>query len=201
MSSCSIPLRKWWNDSEYQDSLTSRADAGSWFVVAGNIPGRVVKIVYAGYKIQLPDDSTLIVNPDKQTVIEVPEEEYLTHVAAWNVMKAEEQRLREQVESELQAFLLKQSHCLHESSESYISAAAAGCDIYDTVCNVCEKVLRRSWATASDKDPDDHISDWQWWVRECQRLYKKAPTTTTGYKIVESISSDGIPSHHRRPRP
>lgn len=194
--------RKWWNDTDYQATLTARADAGSWFVMAGSVPGRVIKIVYGGYKIQLPDDSTLIVSPNmlKDSLKDVSEEDYPAHVDAWKADKAEEQRRRQQATDEHQAFLHKQILCVHDSTETYISAAAAGCDIYDTVCNACEKVLRRSWSTASDRDPDDHVSDWQWWVREHQRLYNQTPSSVN-YNIVDYIGSDDIPSHHRRPRP
>lgn len=200
--SSSVSGRRWWNDADYQASLTSRADAGSWFVVAGGVPGKVIKIVYGGYKIQLPDDSTLIVSPDiyKDTLVDVRIEDYPSHVEAWNAVKAEEKRQRDQAAAERLAFLHKQSLCLHESTESYISAAAAGCDIHDTVCLSCEKMLRRSWATASDRDPDDHVSDWDWWVREYQRLYKQVPSPVD-YKIVDTIGWDEIPSHHRKPRP
>jgi hypothetical protein len=193
--------RRWWNDSAYQAELTSRCESGAWLIVADKIPGKVIKIVYAGYKIQLPDNSTTIVNPDslKDLLRDVSAEEYPVYEQAWLEEKADADRKRQEIEAIRLAKVQAQLACLHVSTETYNSCSAAGCDIYDTYCKECDKVLRRSWATAYDRDPDDHVSDWGWWVREHVRLYQQEPRREN-YNVVEAID-DYLPAHHCKPRP
>jgi hypothetical protein len=192
---------RWFNDEHYKAQLMTRVGTGSWYVVADNLPGLVVNVVYSGYKIQLPDGSTTIVNPDKlgEKLRDVTPEEYPQHVAAWNEVVAAREREAEAARQAIAALAAKQAACLHPETVSYYSCRAAGCDIEDTYCKVCDKVLRRSWSTASDRDPDDHVSDWAWWVRKHERLYQQTPTRAN-YVIVESID-DNLPAHHCLPRP
>ena len=199
MSSFAGAARRWWFDEEYKAELTSKAETGHWYVVAGDIPGRVCAIVYAGYKITTPDGKQIIVSPDiyKETLREVTHEEYVVSETAWQQRMAEKQRQIELCEAARLAHLQIQAQCLHERSDSRIVAAAAGCDIYDTMCQDCGKVLRRSWSTAYDRDPNDQVSDWDWWVREYKKLYKQIPNQAD-YSLVESIQDTNVPDHYRR---
>lgn len=141
--------RRWWDDQGYQIQLNEKIDTRTWFVVANDeIPGRVVKIIYAGYKIQLPDDSTTIVNPAKDKVLDASNEEYAIAVEAWQARKDAAQRARNAILEEEAKLKQKQKQCLHVSSKHECVTSAAGCDIYETLCLDCGKVLRRSWATA-----------------------------------------------------
>ena len=170
-------------------------------MVADEVPGRVIRVVYAGYKIKLPDDSEVIVSPDTlgDKLKEVTVEQYPEFVASWQTREdARLQQIRN-VETARLAKLEQQRACQHPRAETYTVVEAAGCDIHDTYCLSCDKILRRSWSTAYDRDPDDHVSDWDWWVREHTRLYKQAPNRV-GYNVVDEIADD-YPHYVRRPRP
>lgn len=197
----SFGAKLWWNNEQYKEELTAKADAGAWFVVADEVPGRVIRVVYAGYKIKLPDDSEVIVSPDTlgDKLKEVTVEQYPEFVASWQTREdARLQQIRN-VETARLAKLEQQRACQHPRAETYTVVEAAGCDIHDTYCLSCDKILRRSWSTAYDRDPDDHVSDWDWWVREHTRLYKQAPNRV-GYNVVDEIADD-YPHYVRRPRP
>ena len=191
----------WWNDETYKAQLTVRADSGSWHVVADGVPGRVIKIVYAGYKIQLPNNSEVIVNPDflGDALKDVSVDDYPVYVSAWQAKEDERLKGIRDAETARLAKLEEQRQCLHPSCVTYTVVKAAGCDIDDTYCDVCDKIMRRSWSTASDRDPDDHISDWAWWEREYQRLYQATPNRAD-YKVVETME-DEYPNFMRRPKP
>lgn len=193
--------KRWWNDEAYKAELSARADTGSWYVVADNVPGRVVKIVYAGYKIQLPNKNEVIVNPDTLggKLIDASVEEYPEFVSSWQAKEDARLQVIRDAETARVAKLEEQRLCLHPSCVTYTVVKAAGCDIDDTYCAVCDKILRRSWSTASDRDPYDHISDWTWWVREYQRLYQQTPNRVD-YNVVETIE-DEYPNFMRRPKP
>jgi len=183
--------KRWWNDQAHKSELTARAEAGDWHVVADDVPGQVIKIVYAGYKIKIPDGAEVIINPDTlgEKLRDVTIEEYPEFVAVWLAKDAKRIEGVKAAEAAHVAKLVQQSGCLHPSCQTRTVVKAAGCDIDDTCCNACGKILRRSWSTASDRDPDDHVSDWNWWVREYNRLYNQTPNATD-YKIVETIGSD-----------
>lgn len=183
--------KRWWNDAHYKAQLEAKVSTGTWHVVAGNEPGKVISIVYAGYKIQLPDGSTTIVSPDKLGghLKDVTPEEYAEHTAAWDEVQAEKQRAVEAEKLAREALLAKQEACLHDQTVTHNICSAAGCDIYDTYCSACDKTLRRSWSTAYDKDPNDLISDWDWWVRDHQRKYGVAPERSS-YDVVPGIGKD-----------
>jgi hypothetical protein len=207
-------MRNWWIDDKPKEEFTIRAEAGSWFVVAEPIErnsasilfdnfsnsvivGRVLRVIYAGYKVSMPNGEEIIVNPDKMSVVDVisffPETESEIYCAAkqkWEALCAERELKEQIVKAEAKALFEKQNNCMHERTNCDCSLRAAGCDIYDTVCFDCGKYLKRSWATAYDKDPDDQISDWNWWCREHMLQFKTLPKKEN-YDIVDSIF-DGI---------
>lgn len=181
--------RRWWHDAKYQAELTAKAETGCWFIKPGDeLVGKVVRIVYSGYKIQLPDGTTSIVNPDQNSncLVDLTPDQYMEEEAMWWSHKAAHAKILQEVEDARLAIVFRQSQCLHEETSTEKVAAAAGCDIYDVTCDACAKILRRSWATAYDKDPDDRISDWNWLVRESNKLYGLSPNKSN-YVIVESI--------------
>ena len=180
-------LRKWFIDLEYKQDLESRIKLGNWRVICNNsIPVEVVRIIYAGYECRLPDGNFTIASPDKCEVKDADEEEYQQIVSSW-LLDQEKIRQEKAVAAAMhQSRLLIQNQCLHDATHTYDVARAAGCDISDTSCLSCGKVLRRSWSTAYDKDPDDHISDWEWFVKEHHRLYNQLPNMES-YHIVDSI--------------
>ena len=180
-------LRKWFIDLEYKQVLENRIKLGNWRVICNNsIPVEVVRIIYAGYECRLPDGNITIVNPDKCEVKDADDEEYQQVVSSW--LFDQEKLLQEKAVAAAthQSRLLIQKQCLHDTTHTYDVVRAAGCDISDTSCLSCGTVLRRSWSTAYDKDPDDHISDWEWFVKEHQRLYNQSPNIES-YHIVDSI--------------
>jgi hypothetical protein len=172
LQSSTIDERIWFNDENYKSQLDLRVATGefftSWEDCEGTASGLVTKIIYAGYKVKLPGGSEIIVNPNKTAYQsasndEVTKEEYESIAAAWIIRNDEKQRVRLELErekSEREAQrLAKQMACKHEIKDLKDEkvGGAAGCDIYEVSCLACCKVLKRSWATAYDKDPDDHV--------------------------------------------
>ena len=184
--------RRWWNDESLKVGLMAKIESNEgWHVlIYGTVPARVIKIIYAGYKVLLPDNTECIVNPESNSIVDISSHNYGQQVPIW----CEEQRLLKLQNDEREAFALaarlafeeRQRTCLHQSTQTTEVARAAGCDINDTACCECGKILRRSWSTAYERDPDDHISDWEWWVRECMKLYQQEPKQSN-YHIVEKI--------------
>lgn len=183
--------KRWWNDAALKSELTAKAEGSVWYVVAEDVPGQVIKIVYAGYKIRRPDAVEVIVNPDilGERLREVTPDEFAESISAWLAKDAKRVEGVKVAEAAQVAKLEQQNSCQHPSNETRTVMKAAGCDIDDTCCKACGKILRRSWSTASDRDPDDHVSDWNWWVREHTKLYKQAPDVAN-YKVVEMIDSN-----------
>lgn len=118
----------------------------------------------AGYCILLPDGDMITVNPDKTDVLDVSCtcNDYAVLAEEWRARRIETQRLQEEELARHLALFEKQRVCLHQDYTTTKIIEAAGCDIYDTVCTACDKILRRSWSTAYDTDPNDCIGDWCW---------------------------------------
>lgn len=178
--------RSWWEDETTNAQLNERVAAG-WFVVNKKspepVPGKVVKICYAGLKVAWEDKTLSIILPDN--AVDLTAEEF--EEAARNFheraarLAAEQKAAREAEEAR------PKRKCDHPSSTTEETARAAGCDIYDTTCTVCGQLLRTSWSTAYDKDPDDLITDWDWWVAEYRRLYNQTPNRAD-YKVQEKCT-------------
>lgn len=181
--------RPWFSDEGINSQLNQRILDGNFFIIVNDkIPGKVIKIIYAGYKILLPNDSEMTVYPLKDNIVDLNEEAYLLAVEQWKSDNEKEKARLEEIKKNHDAFLLKQKLCKHDQTTKNQVVKAAGCDIYDTNCNICNKILQRSWSTAYDNDPDDEISDWDWWEREASRLYNGWKPEKKNYKIVENIS-------------
>jgi hypothetical protein len=180
--------RPWWDDENYQAKLNEKIATGQWYVSArgGRTCGKVIKIAYNGYKIELPDASTVIIHPIKDRVKDLNEEQYQKALKVYEDFQEQERQRIQSIRDAEEALRKKQAECLHEDTNESCVIKAAGCDVDDTVCNTCGKVLRRSWSTAYDRDPDDAISDWNWWVRTCVRLYGKEPRRED-YNVCEDI--------------
>lgn len=111
---------------------------------------------------------------------------YLTFMC--NVRLADKDAADAKILTEMIALEHLQVSCVHENTQEVEVARVPGCDINDTNCITCGKILRRSWCTASDNDPDDHISDWNWWVREYNQRYHETPKASS-YRVVDRIDS------------
>ena len=182
--------RQWWDDNTYRIQLEQKVESGAWYISAESVVGRVIKVIYAGYKVELPDNSVTIVKPDQcgDCLKDITIEEYHNLVKAWNDLNTERLNRIADFEKFRLDKLGQQNSCQHQDSKNYLSASAAGCDIYDTVCSICNKVLRRSWSTAYDRDPKDHISDLDWWRREHMRLFQQDPLPTD-YIVVDRLEN------------
>ena len=181
---------RWWNDADYKAELEAKVATDQWLikVLPGNDPAKVIKVVYGGYKVTFPNGVTQIVNPDKATVEDIDQNQYDELKILFDQKLEEAAKRQQAIEDAKAAVILKQKSCPHANTKTEITMAAAGCDIYDTWCLDCNKELRRSWSTGYDRDPDDEVSDWDWWCREHTTLYGKAPNRSD-YKIVEDIGS------------
>ena len=191
-----MQARRWWNDDDYRQELSQRAATGNWFIRQNEtgIVGRVTAIIYCGYKVQIPSGSLVNVDLTTYTVSEISADEYNEKIVEW-VAREESIRLHElsmsaHVEEPRAAQIYEHaaaSSCLHLSVISSTIIRVAGCDIEDTVCSDCHRILRRSWSTAYDRDPPDHISDWNWYLRKCAS--NNFIPHESDYNIVEYISS------------
>lgn len=187
--------RRWWFDDQYKLSLTLRCEE-TWYVLVHDfpnagvrfpVPGKVQKICYAGYKILLPDEkTTLIANPDTMKIEDLAQESYDAAVARWRERMNEIERLKAQELAEKEAFRQFQRSCPHNHIKDVEYARVAGCDIDDQVCLRCQKILRRHYSTAYEKDPDDEISDWDWWVGYYEARYHSIPIKEN-FRIVENL--------------
>lgn len=180
----------WWNDADLKAQLEAKVETNNWLVSVGpnRDPAKVIKVVYGGYKVTYPSGITEIANPDKYAVEDIDQAQYDELKVGFDNRLEEERQRKQAIEDAKVALALKQKNCLHEDTQTGITMAAAGCDIYDTWCVVCNKELRRSWSTASDRDPDDEVSDWAWWCREHKKLYNSDPKREN-YNVVENIGS------------
>ncbi len=187
--------RSWWNDENRKAELTAKIESSeNWYVsFEDNVPAKVIKLIYAGYKVLLPDNTERTVNPDSMMVTDVSSHDYPQLAALWtekqSVLNAEKAARDAVILAEKIALQELQNSCLHVHTATNQVMKAAGCDMDDTHCTTCNKVLRRSWSTAYDRDPDDHISDWAWWEREYMRLYQQVPKRSD-YKVVEKIGDE-----------
>ena len=186
--------RSWWNDENRKAELTGKIESSeNWYVsVENGTPAKVIKIIYAGYKVLLPDNTERTVNPDSILVTEISAHDYAQLVAVWTQKQTVINAQNAARDAERNALAELQQTCLHVNTQTNQVLKAAGCDIDDTHCCTCKKVLRRSWSTAYDRDPKDHVSDWEWWVREHTRLYQQEPRIGD-YKVVATISGDFSP--------
>jgi hypothetical protein len=184
--------RRWWNDEHHKIHLNEKVCNGNWFVKTPHLLGKVIQVIYAGYKIEMPDGRLENINPDQCQVDDLTSEEFHEQEVVWSIRNKAEQEATEKLKASASAherdIKLKQMACLHPTTQENEVLRAAGCDISDTHCTVCMKVLRRSWSTAYDRDPNDHISDWAWWLREYKRLYSPHVPSVTDYEIVDKIS-------------
>eukprot|EP01040_Poterioochromonas_malhamensis_P004682 gene4681-5017_t len=178
--------RIWWTNEEYKERLNQRIASNDWFVciLNENSPGKVIKVIFAGYKVELPDGVSCNVHPSKTRDILQDEYEELKVLYFQRLREKEEEAKRR--EDERLAKLELQRQCQHTNVREEDVVKAAGCDITDTFCIDCDKRLRRSWSTAYDRDPNDHISDWDWWCRYYQSRYNSQPRRSD-YEVVNTI--------------
>lgn len=187
----------WFNDEALHARYLGRIESGDdWYVsFVGDgervVPGLVKRVIYAGFVVMMPNNELVTVNPDKCHVVDINHEEYLRQSESWfetqrEVDAANTARL---LEAQAAAVALQrlQSACEHEAYYSSVVVRVAGCDIEDTTCENCKKILRRSWSTVYDTDPKDQVSDWEWWEREYRRLYHPQVPHPDQYNIVDNI--------------
>ena len=187
-------VRSWWDDEDLKNDLTIRVNSAEWYVkFKDGTPGRVMLICWGGYKVELPDGKTRLANPNFSEVIDVSCESYPQLVEVWHAKQV--QIAQEKIEQEARvnagkaALELFQTNCLHETTTSTDVMRHPACDVNDTTCLTCGKLLRKSWSTNNDRDPNDHISDWEWWCREHQKLYGSLPNRID-YDVVKVITGD-----------
>jgi hypothetical protein len=188
--------RRWFNDEGYKASLEQKINTGKFYISYSNgmfeVPARVIRIIYAGYRVVLPNEEEVTVNLWKEpSVREVSEEEYQSLTQNYFVELEKIKARKAQEALELQQHKDFQMACLHEKTTEIQVVKAAGCDIDDTTCEMCQKILRRSWSTAYDRDPNDLVSDWEWWLRECKKRHGDYVPKKEDYDIVAEINSIG----------
>jgi hypothetical protein len=185
--------RPWFEDGEYRNTLQEKIKNG-WFIKFvhdGDItPTKVIQIIYAGYKVELPNKEIVTVNPNQKKIEDFESKDaYEQALGPWKEEADRKAEIRRQellaAQVIIDAKLENQRNCLHDNVKTYCVVRAAGCDIYDTACVDCEKELRRSWSTAYDRDPDDVITDWDWWVRYYRKTYNAEPNPSN-YQINQS---------------
>ena len=184
--------RPWFEQGQYRDSLEEKIAQG-WFISVndGDMVGQVTRLIYAGYKLLLPDQTERNINPNNDKVEDIPSENREEAFDKWTKKNNEIVKVQIQLNLQRQEEQTRkkehQATCLHEKVTSECVVRAAGCDIYDTTCDTCGKCLRRSWSTAYERDPDDLISDWNWWKRYYKKQYNGEPSLND-YSVVEEIS-------------
>lgn len=188
--------RPWFDDGPQKTSLLQRIADGLYiqFSLQVDTPrkdvGQVLRTIYAGYKVKNPSGDEGIVNPSTMHIVEFANvEEYNVAAEQWSkeeaiIQEAAHQK-RQAIEAARQAVIAKQLACLHENITREAVICAAGCDIYDLVCDDCGKQLERSWSTAYDNDPKSHISDWNWFLRYCHKEYKGYVPKREDYVVVD----------------
>jgi hypothetical protein len=148
------------------------------------LPGQVIRIVYAGYKILAPDGTESILNPDNSTFEEIilntgediaNHAEYHTAVTRFQQQLDELRQMEQKKIQQEQERKALQSQCLHRGDLVEEETRSPGCDVYEAHCAICGKFLRRSLSTNADRDPDDDIGDWDWWVYYYQKKYNATP--------------------------
>jgi hypothetical protein len=182
--------RPWWDDVHYREILSNRVASTDWYVVFNDgTPGKVVLVCWGGYKIQLPDGATRLTNPND--VSDILHDNYAELADVWNAKQSQLALAKAEQESKVEAdkiaLELIQTNCLHEITTEIEVQKHPACDVMDTTCNTCGKLLRKSWATNNDRDPNDHISDWNWWCREYQKRYGSLPNHAD-YDVVTVIT-------------
>lgn len=187
--------RRWWTDEVYRQELQTKIDVGWYIRIEGSqTVGQVCNVIHAGLKVRLPDGTYSNIVPESPDTENISMEQYETYAAAWShqrqldhaakLQQAENERVFQATKRALQ------QSCQHVAVSVTRVVKVAGCDIDDTTCNECHKILRRSYSTASDRDPDDYISDWRWWLR----TYAATSGTSQlpqekDYRIVDEVPS------------
>jgi hypothetical protein len=193
--------RPWYDDGPQKAKLLERITDGLYIQFSNQGTtrkqvGQVVRTIYAGYKVKVPTDEEVIINPQKDQIIHEFSNvgEYNIAVEAWKAEEAvirEEARLKRQaLEDARQAILKKQADCLHENVDRVEVLCVAGCDINDVICTHCGKRLERSWSTAYENDPNSLISDWNWFLRYCHKTYNGYVPKQENYDIVPEITEE-----------
>jgi hypothetical protein len=194
--------RVWFDAGGIKDRLEEKVRQG-WYVHWSESTGenqhpqhhvgQVLRLVYAGYKVRHPDGSEIIINPERYLVEDFDNVEIFESAAsAWqeqaDLLCCERTRLQAEAQATAEARLSLQAQCKHYHVQENCVLSVAGCDITDTHCLDCDKGLRRSWSTASDRDPNDHITDWTWWTRYCMTHYQQSPKPAD-YEVVDSLDA------------
>lgn len=185
--------RIWWNDESRKEELSLRVATGRWYVISKDtsndvvLPGKVIKVIYAGYRIRNCRGVECIINPEKLTITDVllaenediaQHEQYQLAVQQFEVQEASKQKAideRNRVEQEKLDF---QQQCPHSEDDSGLvvsKGGGPGCDVSEYSCATCQKFLRRTYATAYDNDPEDDIGDVDWWARYCRKHFQPEP--------------------------
>lgn len=192
--------RPWFDDGPQKAILLQRIANGLYIQFSAQQDsrkhvGQVLRTIYTGYKVKTPSGEEINVNLLKDHVVELSGlEEYNAAAEPWKQEEAEIQEAarqkREADAAAAQAILDKQATCLHEEVRRESVARIAGCDIDDFVCVACEKRLQRSWWTAYESDPKSHISDWEWFLRYCNKEYNGYIPKREEYEIVSRIGTE-----------
>lgn len=175
-----------------KEELTQRANSGRWYVIARPtpsstpLPARVLRVIFAGYKVVSPDGVESNVNPEKpltEIVLNEGEDindhpEYQAALKEYEAEQRAKKMAADEARRQEEEVLELQRSCPHSDSPSGLieeCGGGAGCDVYTYSCSRCKKHLRTSYSTAYDRDPDDEIFDWNWWVRYYQKQYNGTP--------------------------
>lgn len=168
----------WFNEGPHRNELLEKIERG-WYVRANfnnhdndhASLGKVIGLAYAGYKIQfLSEGREKIVNPTKQTIEDMTEEEY-------------------QQEAAMLPPTPISSACQHQRVEAITVSSCPSCDILEIHCLDCQKKLKRSWSTCGDKDPKCHITDWDWYERYCREQFGMKPIKDN-FIVVAELSNN-----------
>lgn len=171
-----MAARPWFDDIAHRVELMARISS-TWYVVdATGRTGKVTDLWYKGYLVDHEDGTTSILHPDLLT--DLTTEEYTQRRVVSTPAR---------VVVPVVSVATVGSPCFHKDTKTETVIRAAGCDIDDTTCVACHQLLRRQWSTAYDRDPDDHISDWPWFVRYCKKEYKGWEPSRTDYVVVDRI--------------
>ena len=138
--------RPWFEEGVYRDNLQAKIDQDGFFVLLPyETPAKVLKLIYAGYKVQYPTGKEEVINLTNTTVQDITAEEYQVLVGPY---LAREEALKQQQEAATQQALLEkqriqalQQSCLHEEIYVAESVRAAGYSSEDYHCKVNKRSL------------------------------------------------------------
>lgn len=200
--------KRWWNDLEYKEQLEQRLATENWFMLLTvenpnqtvHTPGKVTKIIYAGFKLLLPDGKTTItINPDNpgknSTLKDIIRDEFDHYSQLWFDQEHQKELVAQEKERLKAEKLAQQNRCEHGVTDQEIrviqTVKAAGYDEYEESCILCDKVLRTYCMTGYDSDPPDMISDWNWYLRIYRHKYGAGSRdpNPADYRIVETLGS------------